>query len=210
MPRVARYMLTEDAALNDDGGGEDSGQRVVVYKALPYQLKVLQSKKRRIFCGGGVGSGKTSCGSIWTMARATEAPPGVYGLIAANSYRQLIDSTIVNLFKYLTLWGIPHRPKVIPSAPRPFTVDLWNGSYYVPILCRSLENYELLSGIELGFFWCDEVFLTERAAIELVFARDRDVRMPINQGLLTTTLDDPSGWLHDLFVDHFDPTLMDV
>lgn len=203
-------MIVQPDGQPIDGEINDDGQRVVVYKALPHQLKVLQSKKRRIFLGGGVGSGKTEVGSVWTMMKATEAPEGCYGLIAANTYRQLCDSTIRNLYKNLDKWNIPHRPRLPPNAPRPFSVEIWNGHHYVSILCRSLENYEMLAGIELAFFWCDEVWLAERKAMELVFARDRDTRMASNQGLLTTTLADPSHWLYDVFVEHYNEKLMDV
>lgn len=152
----------------------------------------------------------TETGSLWTLKQAMQTPKDVYGLISANTYRQLADSTVRNLYKNLKLWGIPHRPEKIPAAPRPFTIEIWNGKHFISVLCRSLDNYEMLSGIELGWFWLDEVFQTEKAAVELVFARDRDTRMELNQGLLTTTLDDPSSWMHEMFVTNYDDDLMEV
>jgi hypothetical protein len=178
--------------------------RVVEYRAHPYQLDVLQSKKFLTFIGAGVGAGKTDVGSLWTVMRCKESTSGVIGMIAANTYPQLFDATLRNAFKNFDRFGIAHRPIELPKSHSPFTLELWNGERWVEILCRSMERYENLSGVELGWAWMDEVWQTQREAYDLITARVRDIRIDLQRILLTTTLDDPASWMYEEFVDKFD------
>lgn len=188
------------------GGGKE---RRVRYHALPHQLAVLRSDKRYVFLGGGVGSGKTDVGSLWTLSRVSSTPRGVLGLIAANSYSQLLDSTVRNFYRNLKQWGVSFTPEELPKTRGPFNIAVNVGTHTVEILCRSLENYAMLAGIEFGWEWVDECFLARREAMDVLMARLRDARMP-NQMLLTTTLDEPGSWMHEMFVERCDPALMDV
>lgn len=179
------------------------------YKARPHQLKVLRSLKKYIFLGAGVGSGKTDIGSLWSLQKISSTPEGTIGLIAANSYTQLIDSTLRNLYKNWQYFGIPYQPVSLPKSHGPFNIQVWNGKHWVEILCRSLDSYNLLAGIEIGWAWLDEVFLTKKEAIDVITARLRDDRM-YNQILFTTTLDEPDTWMYQTFVENFNDELMDV
>ena len=173
------------------------------FRAHDFQLDVLESDKRLTFLGGGVGVGKTEIGTLWILLRCQESPAGVIGLIAANTYGQLFDATLRKVFKTLDAFGVPHRPKELPRSHSPFTLEVWSGTRWVEILCRSMESYENLSGMEIGWFWLDEVWQTAEAAYKLILARLRDPRMR-NSGLLTSTLDDPGSWLYEEFVNRFD------
>lgn len=188
---------------------QQSEKPCTVYKALPHQLKVFQSQKRYVFLGAGVGSGKTDVGSLWILQKIKDTPPGGIGLIAANSYTQLIDSTLRNLYKNWQKFGVKYGPATLPRAHGPFNIQVWNGKYWVEILCRSLDSYSLLAGIEIGWAWLDEVFLTSKSAIDVVMARLRDDRMH-NQMLLTTTLDEPNTWMYKTFVENYLEEFMDV
>ncbi|MCB2186730.1 MAG: terminase family protein [Deltaproteobacteria bacterium] len=183
--------------------------REVIYRARPHQLRVLNSRKKLVFMGGGVGSGKTDVGSLWALGKAAATPPGVLGLVAANSYTQLVDSTLRNLYKNWTTWGVDLEPATLPRRSDPWNLAVHTGRGRVEILCRSLESYQMLAGVELGWAWLDECFLARREAVDLILARLRDRRMA-GQVLLTTTLDEPGSWLHQMFVENFDPALMDV
>ncbi|GAF99782.1 unnamed protein product, partial [marine sediment metagenome] len=55
----------------------------------------------------------------------------------------------------------------------------------------------------------DEVWGTKEEAFQMVDDRVRDKRMP-NQKLLTTTLDDPTSWMHQIFVEKYDPKFMEI
>ena len=170
------------------------------YKARPHQYKAITSPKKIVALFGGVGCGKTDCGSLFSpLRKIKENDPGVLGLIAANTYTQLLDSTIRNFYRKLSDWNIPVDPEEPPSTARPFNINIHNGRGWVEILCRSLETYKLLSGTELGWAWLDEVWLTKQEAWNLVQARLRDMRAGNIQALLTTTPDDPSSWLYRFF-----------
>lgn len=179
------------------------------YRARPHQYQVLKSGKRIILLGGGVGSGKTDVGSIWSLRKALAWPESL-GLIAANTYSQLADSTLRNFYRKVETYGLRVQPSELPRTGRPFTLKVHNGRRWIEILCRSMDKFETLSGLEIGWYWLDEVWQTPRAAFDLVNARLRDSRCGQPQGLLTTTLDEPSSWLYDVFVDKKDEDLCEV
>lgn len=187
-------------------------ERVVQYGALDHQLRALCSPRRIVALLGGVGSGKTDLGSIWSLGRVAGSPLGVLGCIAANTYAQLFDSTLRNVFKNWDRMGVHYLPRDAPSSYRPLTLRVRANDGWREILCRSLDHYETLSGIEIGWAWLDETWQTERAAFNLVQARLRDGRMPdaMRQLLLTSTLDDPTSWMYADLVENFDETRMEV
>ena len=184
---------------------EELETREVEHHALAHQYRVLTSQKPFIFMGGGVGCGKTDVGSFWVFNKVQQTPEGSFGLICANTYTQLIDSTLNNLYKNYKKFGIKVKPLEPPKAHKAFSIYVYNQQgWWIEIKCRSLEKYETLSGIETPWWWADEVFMTRQAAIDVLDARLRDTSMP-NQALMTTTLDDPSTWMYERFhtnVDH--------
>ncbi len=183
---------------------------VHTYKALPHQWQVLNSRRPMIFLGGGVGTGKTDVGAMWILHQVQRMPPGVLGLICANSYGQLIDSTLRKVYRNLQAAGLKLEPAQLPGSHRPFTLRIRVGNHWAEILCRSLESVELLAGIEVGWWWADETWQSSRAAIDLLMARLRDPRAPHHQALMTTTLDEPGGWMHEMVVSRHDPEWMEV
>ena len=180
------------------------------YKARPHQYKAITSPKKIVALFGGVGCGKTDCGSLFALRKIKENDPGVLGLIAANTYTQLLDSTIRNFYRKLSDWNIPVDPEEPPSTARPFNINIHNGRGWVEILCRSWRRTNFFPGTELGWAWLDEVWLTKQEAWNLVQARLRDMRAGNIQALLTTTPDDPSSWLYRFFIENYDPVLMEV
>lgn len=180
------------------------------YLARPHQVKVLKSQKKIVFLGGGVGCGKTEVGTLWHLNRVANTPKDTPGLIAANSYSQLIDATIRNVYKNYRKLGVLVKPEQLPRSHHPFDIQVFNGEYWVDIWCRSLDSFQLLSGTEVGWFWADEVWQTKREAIDLLLARHRGVMEDRLQSLFTTTLDDPTTWMYELFVEKFNEQLMDV
>ncbi len=183
--------------------------RTYEYLARPHQHRVLTSPKRLILLGGGVGSGKTDVGSVWALNKTLRWPDAL-GLIAANTYNQLIDSTLRNFYRKVQAYGLQVQPAELPRAGRAFTLKVFNGRRWTEILCRSMDNFETLSGLEIGWYWLDEVWQTQRAAFDLVNARLRDRRCGQPQGLLTTTLDEPTSWLYDVFVEKQQPEISET
>ena len=78
----------------------------IQFDALPYQGKIITSTKPMIFAGCGVGSGESHLGSLWTLQRCIEAPEGVKGIVAANTYPQLYDSTLDRMLQNWQEWGV--------------------------------------------------------------------------------------------------------
>ena len=168
---------------------------------LAHQYKVLASKKREVFLGGGVGAGKTMIGSLWAILKARRTPKDVYGLIVSNTYPQLYDTTIRALYDIAGKAGVRMLPAQIPRGRGPTDLLIQTTSGQTRVLIRSLEHYERLSGLEVGWFWADEVWQTRKEAIDVLNARLRDKRMGRLQSLFTSTLDDPSTWMYQRFVE---------
>lgn len=177
---------------------------------LSHQYKVLASRKREIFLGGGVGAGKTMIGSLWAILKARRTPKDVYGLVVSNTYPQLYDTTIRALYEIADKAGVKMLPAQIPRGRGPTDLLVQTATGQTRILIRSLEHYERLSGLEVGWFWADEVWQTRKEAIDVLNARLRDKRMGRLQSLYTSTLDDPSTWMYQRFVEQVNPKRTDV
>lgn len=109
-----------------------------------------------MFCGG-VGSGKTRSGAMWAIDKAIQHPR-CCGLIAANTYLQLHKSTLPPFFAMLRANGVkftfgkrpyPNWPTGKLFQDYKNVITLHNGAQ---ILTYSLENYDVIRGVEIGWF----------------------------------------------------------
>lgn len=185
---------------------------VKTFLARPYQFDVLSSVKRIIALITGVGSGKTSCASVWIINKAQTMKKGEVGLIAAETYQTLIDSTLTNFYKFLEDYEIPVRPREKPEAHRPFNIKIKVNKKWHKILCRSLTKFEALSGIELAWAYVDETFLSKQTAVSTILERLRggEDKKGNEQLLITSTATEPGHWLHKMFIEGFNADIMDV
>jgi len=155
---------------------------------LPHQEEFLfRSKEKFALLCGGIGSGKSWAGSHYIIKKAM-LQTGAVGLITANTYKQLLNSTLACLFRELDSLGIPFKHNKNSGELTLFGQK---------ILCTSLENYDALRGIEIGYFWADEVRDTRVEAWQVLIGRLRDKRCKL-EGRLTSS---PLGfnWLYDYF-----------
>ncbi len=185
------------------------------YDALPHQSALWVSKKRHLAMLGGVGCGKTDFQAIWAIKKLKEAQTWpqdkAQGIIAANTYPQLLDSTLRNVYGNWRRFGLYFEPRELPRAYSPFTLRVWINESWREILCRSLNHPDTIRGTEVGWAEIDEAFGTTRDAADIVNSRVRETSQPINQILYTSTPDDPTtSWLYDLFVDGYNPDVMEV
>lgn len=168
----------------------------------PHQRAFLNSTTPMTAFVGGRGSGKTYVGVRWALAMMEEFPQTV-GLITANSYQQLHQSTLRPLFIALAEREIPYVFGEEPNA-KWFTstfkshrnvLSLRSGAQAIT---RSLTNYDDVRGQEIGWWWGDEVRDTRREAFDVTLACLRDRRGPCQLKLTTT----PNGydWLYQVFV----------
>ena len=161
------------------------------YDAMPAQYRFLRSSAKFAGLFGGIGSGKSHVGCLWALAKALRNPRCL-GLIGANSYRQLKDATLRTFEILLAHYGVGYRFN--RSADMVFRLD--NGA---EILCRSMDSYDLLRGVELGWFYLDELRETRFEAWQVVKGRLRSQEVDRLEGRVTSS---PNGfdWIYDEFV----------
>jgi phage terminase large subunit len=142
-----------------------------------------------LFCGG-LGSGKTFAGGGWAMHMLHQFPKAK-GLITANSYSQLQKATLPVFFEVLDKFGIRYHYK--SQAGEIHVGD-------TVIYTISMEKYDLLRGIEIGWAWSDECAFYKEEAFNVLIGRIRDKKGSC-QWKGTTT---PNGfnWLYTRFVEN--------
>jgi hypothetical protein len=177
----------------------------VRYKRNSFQKRVkraLETEKRIVACFAAWRTGKTDYVSIeHIIRRQLFDNPDVLHLIAANTYSQLIDSTLRSLFAKLDWLGIPHVPETLPRQGNPTTLRLFNGDKWVEFLCRSMDSFDTVAGVTLGSVWLDEVWATEKWTFDLALSRLSDKRSKHLQMVLTTTKDEPTHWMYTDIVE---------
>ncbi len=136
----------------------------------------------------GIGSGKSFVGSHWARDMMAMEPMAK-GFIGANTYNQLQNATLATFFGVLNEFSIPYtynqNKNIIKAAGR-------------TIYAYSLDNYDSIRGIEIGWFWLDETRDTKREAFHVVLGRLRDKNAKRRQGRLTSS-PDGFNWLYDDF-----------
>lgn len=181
----------------------------------PHQFRAVTSNKRHVFLGCGVGAGKTTVSAATVIKKIAEVPNGVVpkemaqGIIAANTYTQLRDSTMRRFYQEWRDMGIRFEPENIPKN-QAFEVKIWNGDEPREILCRSLSKPDTISGLDLGFGVVDESYATEWEAIQILNDRIRAAYQPHPQVQYATTLDEMDSWMYRFFVENYDPEVMEV
>jgi len=165
---------------------------------------------------GGIGSGKTFILSRWIRAKMRyEANTGTVGGIFANTYQQLNQATLPELWKSFNQIGFEYgRDYIFGEMPPKF----WRGfrskfgkkhnnvlsvREWGQAICRSLENYENIRGIELGWAAQDEARNCRREAFDVIVGR---LRCPLARKRLYRMVSSPNGfdWLYEILVEEPD------
>lgn len=155
---------------------------------LDHQYRFIHAKHKVTALICGVGAGKSFAGRIWCIKKALENPETL-GFIGANTYSQLRDTVLTPLFETLDEMGIPHR----------FNAQTGELSIAdAKIKCSSLENFNMLRGIEIGWCYLDEIRDLKQEAFMMMLGRLRDRKSQELELRATTT---PNGfdWIYDLF-----------
>lgn len=160
-------------------------------KLLPFQLKFLQSQTKFVWLCAGLGTGKTYSLANYAIYRMLTNPKTT-GLLAAQTYSQLRDATLAELMVQLDRLGLKYSYSTLTNF---LTLDC-NGAR---IKTFSLENYEMLRGIEIGWFGVDEACLVKPDAKKVLVGRLRCKHSHVLQGRYVST---PRGFDHmyDQFV----------
>lgn len=192
----------------------NNGIEVVQYWRNDFQARVIEALEKEKLVNAffaGWRTGKTDEIAIDHVIRRQVYDNGdVLHLIAANTYSQLIDSTLRTVFYHLDRLGIPHIPAKLPRHASPFSLFVWNGDKWVEFLCRSMDNFDIVAGVTLGSAWLDEVWNTESWTYELTLSRLSDKNSRHRQVVLTTTTDEPSHWMYTDVVAKENPKTMEI
>ena len=156
-------------------------------KLLPHQWDALHSEKKHTLLAGGIGSGKTWCGVHWCIKKKHTHPESL-GFIGATTYGQLRHSTMAAVFNELQRLEIPF------SYNQASGILNLSGKKF---LCRGLDNYDVIRGIEIGEAWLDECSYMKKEAFDVVAGRLRDKKGALDT--LNTTTTKGFNWLYDYF-----------
>jgi len=155
---------------------------------LDHQWEFLESKIKFTLLSGGIGSGKSWVGSHYIINRVRNFPNSLH-FIGTNTYSQLRDSTLSCLFGVLSDLGISFSYNQNHGL-----LEFLGGK----VLCKSMENFNSIRGIEIGTFWLDETRDLKEEAFQVLMGRLRCKNCDKLEGRLTSS---PAGfnWLYDYF-----------
>ena len=162
-----------------------------VVRFLPSQGLVHRLKKKYKGFIGGVGSGKTHLGGIWSAEQALETEGD--GMIVAPTYGMLWDVSVPAFIGMLERYNRPYNPIRSKNL-----IETGRGKVFT----RSAEYPERLRGPNLSWAWCDEAALYRDTVWPIMLGR---LRMNNARGLITTT---PAGfnWIYHYFVELNNPS----
>lgn len=172
----------------------------------PWQAAALFSPITHVAMYGGVGVGKSFTGAHFAIINILEHPECM-GFIGANSYDQLTQASLKELFYWLDYYGLewvidqmppPHwgAPRLFKKYANILSVRHPNGKT-VHVFTRVLADPNPLRGVEFSWYWIDETRDTPRETHDVILARMRESAW--TKGLVTTTTNG-QDWSYDRFV----------
>ena len=168
---------------------------------LPGQLAVCSDTSHRtVAFVAGLGAGKTRCLAAWITILAMDNPSTTGAAFAPTGplVRDVVQRSLVEFWDDL---GISYTYRASPLPE--YTLHLPDGP--TVILCRSMENWSRIIGMNLSFIGCDEIDTTKiniaRLAVQRFFGRLRaGARRQL--GLFSTP--EGFGLLYSMFVEEED------
>lgn len=176
-------------------------------RVADYQAAALFNQFEHFAFIGGVAAGKTFTGSHWSIMQILEHPE-LTGLIGANTYDQLSQATLRELFYWLESYGIPYvvdrRPpaswgqtrRAFKSYNNTLSLRVVPG-VITTIFTRVMSAGNPIRGIEFSWYWLDESRDTPRNTFDVILSRLRESEY--RRGLVTTTTNG-EDWVYKTFV----------
>ena len=134
-------------------------------KLLKPQYEYLTCTDPIAFFLGGIGTGKTLTLAHLVLKHAIEYPESNI-LLTANTYQQLMSATVPALIGVLEETGVSYKATLSGAKKR---IEI-NG---VTVFLYSLEKYDNIRGLEVGFLGVDEACYSSSEAINVVLGRLR-------------------------------------
>jgi len=161
-----------------------------IVSLLPFQYEFITAPEKFVWLCAGLGTGKSYALAQYAIYRMLTNPETT-GLICAATYSQLRDSILTELFRQLDAIGL----KYTYSTQTQF-ITLENGAR---VKAFSLENYEVLRGIEVGWIAIDEACLAKEEAYKVAIGR---LRCKHSKALHCRIVSTPKGfdYLYDRYV----------
>jgi len=156
---------------------------------LQGQYDFITSDAKKSLLLAGIGYGKSFSGSHFLLKMLSEYPKAK-GLITANTYTQLINATLESFIGELDHLNIPFKC-ILGGAKK--HIKIFNTKLYL----YSLERYDAIRGIEVGYWWSDESAFAKHEAIQVCRGRLRDRNGPLYERHTTS----PNGynWTYEEF-----------
>ncbi len=187
-----------------------SDAQVGVAKArlTDYQGAVITNPYEHFAMLGGIATGKTFTGAHWSIARMLERPE-LTGLIGANTYDQLSQATLREMFYWLDHYGIEYVVDQRPPREWGLTRRVFKtyrnimSCRIVPgiittVFTRVMGDANPLRGTEFSWYWMDETRDTPNDTFKVILSRLRE-SPDYRRGLITTTTNG-EDWAFEAFV----------
>ena len=158
LDRCAGGLLLEppqDLEPDYRGSKKDSDKirKRILADLLPYQKAVVEDEEHRIVgfvAGYGAGKSRTMC--AWTVMLALDNP-NTLGVMFAPTGPLVRDVVIRTMEDFLEQYEIPYEFRASPLPE--FKLLLPEGP--VTVLCRSMENWARIIGLNASFICADEI-----------------------------------------------------
>lgn len=181
---------------------------VALASLTDYQTAAIYNPYEAFAFMGGVATGKTYTGAHWAIMRAFERPE-LTGLIGANTYDQLSQATLRELFYWLDHYGIPYvvdqRPPVGWGLTRRVFKTYRNilslriiPGVITTIFTRVMGDANPLRGTEFAWYWIDETRDTPADTYKVILSRLRE-SPTYRRGFITSTTNG-EDWMYENFV----------
>ena len=158
-------------------------------KAHDAQLEFLDLDERFVGFIGGIGSGKTVAGAMWTLYKVIKKPK-MNGIVATRTFPMLRD-VIIPAILDVTPEAMIKQYNRVES-----TIEFTNGS---KIFFRPLENEHMvnrLRGYTVNWVWVDEAAYISYYAIEVLNGR---MRQGTDQQMAITGTPKGMNWVYEQF-----------
>lgn len=203
--KITRIFNQDHDVFVPNPGGQET-----LFEYVPLDQK-YQNKIRWYYLRGGVGAGKSKAGSAFVVSRV-KLYPMIRGLITAQSFPQLRDSTLVALVEYCFKYGHEITPSTISieETARKIAYKQTCSINGVDILVKSIDAFTGVSakstesgrGIEVGWIWYDEGAYGQKQGFDTLNTRLRwNLEDYFCHALITSSINKnmPYNWTYDYF-----------
>lgn len=149
---------------------------------------------------GGFGSGKTWAGSLLGVLLALKFP-GIIGLVGAQTYSLVRDTTLSSYFEHLENFGMRNGKDYFYNRSEQ-KLELKNGSR---VLFRHFDEPNKLKSLNLGFVEIEEMSDIPFETFKMLLGRMRQTVLPSWKGFKYrlfghTNPENRKGWIYKTFI----------